>query len=423
MTIKDMMKNNILSLLMLAILSAVSVSPAFAATDREMEEARAIAAKAYLRYVNNGSGYLDEVQAKSIAELEKHLKAKEKENIKAFLAVKAPADYAGWDREKLVEYWVSVLNSPSLNSEGKAARGRVRKQIGAMNVTVTKAAEPAKNEETKPAEAVPTPSEAVAEANMAAPAAGDVPADANAEQDILADQKAIAEDAAPTQSLEKESNHTWLYVIILCLLVGMVIWLVAYAAKLMKKQAPLSDNDANAIREGARKTINALKENLADATRENERLTTEVKTLRADNDRMAAELDELRKKLSTAAAAKPTEAPQQPAHKPEILKVIYLGRANSRGLFVRADRKFSPGNTIYRLDTEDGMVGTYHVVDNPAVIGIALEHPVEMLGGGCTAVDIQDTAGAAQIVTESSGTAIFENGCWKVLRKARIHYE
>ena len=127
-----------------------------------------------------------------------------------------------------------------------------------------------------------------------------------------------------------------------------------------------------------------------------------------------------------APAPAPAPAPVQPKPAPaqeEILHVIYLGRANSRGIFVRADRRLSPGNTIYRLDTEDGLVGTFHVVDNPAVTAIALEHPLEMLSGGCSAIDIEDTVGATSIVTESSGTAIFENGYWKVLRKSSIRYE
>ena len=148
-----------------------------------------------------------------------------------------------------------------------------------------------------------------------------------------------------------------------------------------------------------------------------------------------ADLEEKLRKAETRSyrEAAPAPAPVQPAPAPvrpkpapvqeEILHVIYLGRANSRGIFVRADRRLSPGNTIYRLDTEDGLVGTFHVVDNPAVMAIALEHPLEMLSGGCSAIDIEDTVGATSIVTESSGTAIFENGYWKVLRKSSIRYE
>ena len=198
-----------------------------AVSDREMEEARAIAAKAYLRYANNGSGYLDEVNAKSIAELQKSLKAKEKENIKAFLAIPVPKDYATWDKTKLVEYWGSTaFKAAGLIEEGKGARPRVRKQIMAMSISAPSAAAPAET----PAEAAPAPAEAApAEASVAEQPAEAAAADPAAQQaDILADQKAIEDDAknAAPESQNSGSNSTWIYVVILCVLIGVVVWLV-----------------------------------------------------------------------------------------------------------------------------------------------------------------------------------------------------
>lgn len=100
-----------------------------------MEQARTIAAKAYLRFANDGSGYLDDVKATSMTELRKSLKKKEVENLAAFTAIKTPSDYASWDKDKLISYWVSVLDNKTLLDKGKAAKGRIRKQIGAMTVT------------------------------------------------------------------------------------------------------------------------------------------------------------------------------------------------------------------------------------------------------------------------------------------------
>ena len=359
-----------------------------AVSDREMEEARTIAAKAYLRYANNGSGYLDEVNARSISELQKSLKAKEKENIKAFLAIPVPKDYATWDKTRLVEYWGSTaFKAAGLIEEGKGARPRVRKQIMAMSVGA-----PA------PAEAAP------AEASVAEQSAEAAATDPAAQQaDILADQKAIEDDAknAAPESQNSGSNATWIYVV--------------------ARQAIASYKEKLAAHEDVERELKA---------REQEHVRREQQLLAR-----IADLEEKLRKAETRSyrEAAPAPAPVQPAPAPvrpkpapvqeEILHVIYLGRANSRGIFVRADRRLSPGNTIYRLDTEDGLVGTFHVVDNPAVMAIALEHPLEMLSGGCSAIDIEDTVGATSIVTESSGTAIFENGYWKVLRKSSIRYE
>ncbi len=413
-----------------------------AVSDREMEEARTIAAKAYLRYANNGSGYLDEVNARSISELQKSLKAKEKENIKAFLAIPVPKDYATWDKTRLVEYWGSTaFKAAGLIEEGKGARPRVRKQIMAMSVSAPSAAAPAE----APAEAAPAPAEAApAEASVAEQSAEAAAADPVEQQaDILADQKAIEDDAknAAPESQNSGSNATWIYVVILCVLIGVVVWLVTFAAKVMNRQpdaAGKNDDEAEEVRAKARQAIASYKEKLAaHEDVERELKAREQEHVRREQQLLAriADLEEKLRKAETRSyrEAAPAPAPVQPAPAPvrpkpapvqeEILHVIYLGRANSRGIFVRADRRLSPGNTIYRLDTEDGLVGTFHVVDNPAVTAIALEHPLEMLSGGCSAIDIEDTVGATSIVTESSGTAIFENGYWKVLRKSSIRYE
>ena len=64
------------------MLAAMCLPAAFGATPEQMDRARAIAYKYCLRYMNNGSGYLDDKKPKSTAELKSALKEKEKENIK-----------------------------------------------------------------------------------------------------------------------------------------------------------------------------------------------------------------------------------------------------------------------------------------------------------------------------------------------------
>ncbi len=137
-----------------------------------MEEARTITARAYLRYANDGSGYLDDFKATTMSQLESKLKAKEKENIKAFKSVKVPSDYASWDKAKLVEFWgVTFFTSPNLAEKGKVARSRVKQRINAM--TVAAPAAKAVKEEVKTASSVsqevkpdaePSPAEATPKA-------------------------------------------------------------------------------------------------------------------------------------------------------------------------------------------------------------------------------------------------------------------
>lgn len=454
------MNMNFIKSIFLSGLALLACIPAYAVTDKEMEEARTITAKAYLRYANDGSGYLDDITVTSMSELNAKLKQKEKENIKAFNSVKVPSDYASWDKEKLVEFWaVTFFTSPALNEKGKAARSRVRKQLTAMNV-----APPAKKEEPKKVEPteVKEPEPAAIPETVGQPVE-DAPDAAQAQQtqeDILSDQNAIEKDAAEAEiQRPQEESHTWVYVLVLAILVGIVIWLVVYAANLMKRQPGSDDSDQDTadLREQARKAIakkndeiETLRQRLQAEESKSADLGLEVERLKLDNTRQEERLTRLReenadltRQLSAATVNRRNDAPQisretaargervaepsrpprqEPEQKP-ILKVIYLGRANARGIFVRADRRINAGNTIYRLDTNDGLVGTFHVVDEPEVVDVALSNPTEYLGNGCTGEDIGDTAGVTRIVTESAGTAIFENGYWKILRKTRIRYE
>lgn len=423
--------------------------PSFAVTDKEMDQAKVIAAQLYLRWANDGSGYLDAVKATSMADLESKLKPKEKENLKAFKSVKIPSDYASWDKAKLTEFWgVTFFTSPALDAGGKRAKDRVKAKIAAMTI----AAPSAKKEEPKAdpapvAEAAPQPA-TTTEATASATPAADVPtADEAIEktEDILADQNAIAKDAEEKQ-YQEESSGTWGYVIALVLLLGAVVWLVVYAANMMKKQ-PSDDTDAQTkggaandaeLRQQFSKAmskkndeLSQVSANLAASEKENSRLMEIIEDLKQQNASLKAEVAALSQRSAQRPAPQVAESSVQPeVRKPaeapaakSMPNTIYLGRANARGLFVRGDRRLNPGHTIYRLDTRDGLVGTFKVIDLPEVTDIALANPVQYLAGGCTAIDIEDTAGATSIVTENAGTAIFEDGCWKVLRKSRIRYE
>ena len=414
-----------------ALLAATAAAPATAVTDKEMDEARAITAKAYLRYANNGSGYLDEIDVKSMSDLTPKLKAKEKENLKAFNSVKVPSDYASWDKEKLVEFWsVTFFTSPALSDQGKVAKSTVRRRISAMKVSA-----PAKPEapapQTPEAEPAAAPHPVAADTAAAQAAMPTAAGAVEAQQDILQDQKAIEKDAAEADTgTHEEQSHTWVYVLVLAILVAVVIWLVVYAANLMKRQPQgdadeAGDSDTEEVKSRARRAIDKKNQEIEDLhrrleTEENKSadLGMELEKLKLEHSRLEDRIAQLREENTRLTRELQTPHPAAP-----IIKVIYLGRANARGIFVRADRRINAGNTIYRLDTNDGLVGTFHVVDEPEVVDVAISDPTLYLGNGCICDDIEDVAGVTRIATESAGTAIFENGYWKVLRKTRIRYE
>lgn len=464
--------NKFMTKILAVALALSTVTPAFAVTDKEMEEARAITAQAYLRYANDGSGYLDDIHVKSMAELEKKLKAKEKENLKAFNSVKTPSDYSGWSKKELVEFWsVTFFTSPNLAEKGKAAKKRVRSRIEKMTVSAAAPAPAAKQEtaqKTTPAveNAADTKSQKTEnpEAVEQSPARPDADR-AIAEQEAIVSEtvtaesqdEVVAEDVTPVR---KNSGTVW-YIVILCVLVAAVFALVIFAARIMKKSermSPEEDTPEPAAKPGhsalpamderggelasalerKNKELNLLRKELEQSNDANDKLSADYSRLKGEflalreqyarleteNTAMADKLREFEagRAVSRQSAPAAEEKPQQkPAE--EILHVIYLGRVNSKGIFVRADRRVSLGNTIYRLDTDDGVVGTFRVAHNEAVEEMALMEPLELLSGGCVAKDLGATDGVTRIITETPGTAIFENGYWRVLRPSKIRYE
>lgn len=406
-----------------------------AVTQKEMEQARTIATKAYLRYANDGSGYLDDINPTTMEELEVQLKAKEKENIKAFKAIPVPSDYSGWDKEKLVEYWAgTAFQNVNLLEKGKGGRIRARSQINKMNIGV-----PAPQPEAPVATTANTPVAPAPETPAAATvnetetsAAGSQPdqviADIQAQEDDILAQEEELEEEIP--SAEKTSSGTWVYIMVLALLVGVVIALVVYAANVMKKNNGNPNGNGPFVQDPKiSEKLEYMESAVADKSAEilmlNKRLESANRQnadLKAQVESLTAQLAAMKREESNPEKVK-TEQPQ-PVGQPSVkVRSIYLGRANANGIFVRADRTLNVGNSVYVLETSDGFSGTFKVADSPAAWSLALSNPKQYLETACTGHNLEDTANASQIVTENPGTAVFEGGCWRMIRKARIRYE
>lgn len=467
-------------LLALAVISAFFAQPLSAVTDKEMEEARTITAQAYLRYANDASGYLDEIKASSISDLRPKLKKQEIENLKAFQAVATPRDYASWDKKKLVEYWsVTFFNSPGLSEKGRngGAKSRVKRKIEAMTVSAPEAAKTDK--ETAEGIEAPTKSPAdIADAPDEAIVAGADSVKAIADS-LQQTRKQLDEAIAVEEAVKKGSSHTWIYIVILVILVGVVIWLVIFASNVMKRRGDDDDDDddddsarrqrrtlpqpsvpsagsteeavaeeTSALREKFAATLASKNEEIRTLTRQAEALRQDYESIQQDNlslrgeiDRWRGEAERLKNELAAAQQAASRQAattrpavaeeprrqesqrPTQPLPAADGIRTIYLGRANNRSIFVRADRNLNVGHTLFRLDTADGFAGTFRVANDPTVWEMALMTPVESLAGACICADFNATDGATRITTISPGTAIFDGGCWKVIRKAKIAYE
>lgn len=428
------------------ILCITFTLPSFAVSDKDMEQAKVAAAKLYLRWANNGSGYLDEINPSSMADLESKLKAQEKENLKDFNKVNIPSDYASWDKQRFVQFWgTTFFTSPALSADGKRAKDRVKAKVNAMNVSApsetpkedTKSEEP-KKEEPAAENKDQNKNEVADEEAIVIPEPQEVVHQEEAIVDSMAMIQAEEESMALSNREEKAKSHTWIYVVILIVLVILVVWLMVYAANMMKKQGA----DGKAISGGSdkktKKEIEALVSENDKLRAELSRLKRDLEDTKAENNRLRAGTSESRKPLretytqtavATAAPVTPAAATlrrEESVDKPQQTKIIseiFLGRANPKGLFVRGDRRPNPDHTIYRLDTKDGIVGTFRFADTPEAFAVSMSNPLHFLAGGCVSDNFEEAEGAARIITEAPGTAILENGCWKVLRKSKIRFE
>lgn len=478
--------SKILATAVALIAALLMPAAASAVTRREMEKAQATAILWYLRYENNGSDYLEKLNPANVAELEKSLKATEKENIKAAKAIALPTDYASWDKARLVEYWSSTFfESKSLTEKGKGARGRVKTKLQAMEI-----AAPATAAEEAPASPAEDPAaivEAAPETPVESPADGlpgaeEIIARASDSADVATVTTSATEDGAKKSG----NSSTWIYVVALIVLIGVVVWLVVFASKTMQgSSSDEDDSDKNSdkdsgkkrknvkapsdyeledvevdvddepeelvrvgapaieggdakLREKFARALSAKDEEIRSLHREIHDLRDECLKLGEENGRLNSdltvaqrELNALQGRLKAASAvtsaasavnAAPARRKETPAEGSGEKREIYLGRVNNKGVFVRADRNIVAEKTVYLLSTTDGYTGSYRVVQNEEVVSRALDNPEYYLAGGCVASDILDTDEAEGIRTISPGTAIFEEGCWRVLRKSKISY-
>lgn len=104
-------------------------------------------------------------------------------------------------------------------------------------------------------------------------------------------------------------------------------------------------------------------------------------------------------------------------------RTYYLSKPDENDCFVRASEQFELGNSLFVLTTTDGLHGTFQVIDNRDVHRFALMMPTENLTRACSGNAIQMSAGMSRIVTDRPGEAQLDNGQWRVVVKAIIHYE
>ena len=403
------------------IVSVVVASSAWGVTREEMEQARTITAQAFLRYMNNGSDYLDKLDPVKVSDLKNSLKTKEKENIKIFESIEYPKIevYSQWSKDDLLKYWgTDFWNDSRIPAHCKGARVRVKSKIGAMNV----GAEAIKSQETTAtlAEADNAASEAqrvldsikmadsIAAEAAILEASNDMVQEDFASDSIAAEESAIEEE----ETVKSKSSPTLIYSLILIVLVVIIAALIVYAVKGIQKSGKQDvKRDKNEETDSADEEDDdnhIYKETLDEKDRE-------IASLKAEIDRLNNVILRMNDRLSDAISEiSPNQRPT---------RTIYLAYANSKNIFVRADSVYNEDYSIFKLVTSDGITGSFSVIDNPIANKLALSLPISILKNSCQSEDMHHDNWCKQIITENAGTAIFENGRWIVKRKADINFQ
>lgn len=103
---------------------------------------------------------------------------------------------------------------------------------------------------------------------------------------------------------------------------------------------------------------------------------------------------------------------------------LFLSRPDEDDCFARATAAFEPGNSIFILTSDDGVNGSFTVINDPDVHRLALMMPTQNLTRACSGNAIQLSAGKSRIVTDRAGKAVRDaDGRWQITLKAIIHYE
>ncbi len=419
--------------LIIALLMLFGVTTTFAATKQEMEQARALAAKWGVRSQNSGSGYLDGTNPKNLDQVRASVKSHKTDNDnlgKMSFPMPSEDEYQSWDNAKMASYWLSQYNSSvPAGGDKDFCRSKLKAALSSVPATVVKAPEPkeapapetptadtpAQDPEERETEEVTDTVEVIAEEGLATDIVDAAAADPELEPLAAPGTNGEREAAKGSTELAGGGSNVWV-IVMLVVLVLIVLALVAYASNLMARNNKRNQGNPRRRKDSA-KTEETLQEE------EEEEDDDDPEPVMATHvSRRSVRTNE----PVVPTAPTPSVQRQSPTHRqsPRISqpRIIYLSNANSEGVFLRADAQYNMGNSIFKLITSDGYSGTFSVIDDPNVHEMALMMPVDFLINACSGRNLQLSQGARSIVTDSTGTAVFEDGRWRVARKAQIHY-
>lgn len=218
------------------------------------------------------------------------------------------------------------------------------------------------------------------------------------------DSTEVVEDAG-TKDAEKSSFPWWIYLLMFVLPVlcsGVVYFILNSKIEELKMRFK-ADSQAS------QRELNQRLNNLADKTN---RIESSVGSVRQDM-RNRDRVIEQRPPVS------PYGAPAQPVQ-PKRPTEFYLSMPSPDGSWSEVSTVNTQGQCLYILNSPDGVNGAFRVINEPIAIQMILMGVGKYLNPVCR---VSNTASQVSgIVTDEPGTAVFENGVWRMTKKAVVHY-
>lgn len=222
-------------------------------------------------------------------------------------------------------------------------------------------------------------------------------------EEAATDSIGTTEEAAAKEA-EGSSLPWWLYLLMIGLPIlcsGLVYFILNNKIDELKMRLR-ADNQA---------TQRALNQRIDSVVDKTDRIETSMRTVRQD----------IRNRdfVSPTPQPSPYGQPTQPVQ-PKRPTEFYLSMPSADGTWSEVSTVNTQGQCLYILNSPNGINGTFKVINEPIAIQMILMGVGKYLNPVCR---VSNTASQVNgIVTDEPGTAVFENGVWRMTKKAVVHY-
>ena len=232
-----------------------------------------------------------------------------------------------------------------------------------------------------------------------------------AEEQIDEQAEENAEEEAEEKADAPKSGSGWLkYLLAMLAISGLCSGTVFF---ILNKRIDELNRIIRSENQASQRMINQRLDNLVVKT---DRIETSVGSVRQD----------IRNRTATVGAAPVTGYPisqnTPSAQPPQVNRPtqFYLGMPGTDGSWSDVSTTNKPGQCLYVINSQDGLSGTFKVINEPVAVQSILMAVGKYLSPVCRVTNTATQVSG--IVTDEPGVAVNDNGVWRMTKKAVVHY-